>query len=86
MAEAGVQTVPQFPYLGSIAAYRMGVATDMTQLQPRVEELHRTWDQYQTGDPMPGANPDAEAMMKTFQGIDPNTGALPGQTIKTPFD
>jgi hypothetical protein len=78
MAEQAIQTQPQFPFLGSLSGYRAAVRRDMDQAQSRVQQLHGTWEQYQTGDPMPGFNPRAEADMEAIKKIDFDTGTKPG--------
>lgn len=84
MAEQAINTMPQIPYFGSIAGYRAAVRRDMDQAKSRVDQLHNTWSQYQTGDIMPGFNPRAEQDMDGIRKMDFQTGALPGQVVTHP--
>ncbi|HEX3524239.1 MAG TPA: hypothetical protein VHT52_19385 [Stellaceae bacterium] len=84
MAEQAINTQPQIPYFGSVFGYRAAVRRDMDQAQSRVQQLHGTWEQYQTGDPMPGFNPQAERDMGSISKLDFTTGAKPGQVITHP--
>ncbi|HEX3522507.1 MAG TPA: hypothetical protein VHT52_10520, partial [Stellaceae bacterium] len=84
MAEQAINTQPQIPYFGSLTGYRAAVRRDMDQAQSRVKQLHGTWAQYQTGDPMPGFNPQAEQDMDQIKRIDYTTGARPGEVVTHP--
>lgn len=79
MAEQAIRVLPQIPLTGSIASYRAAVRRDMDQARSRVLQMHGTWDQYRTGDPMPGYNPKAEADMDAIRKLDPTSGARPGE-------
>lgn len=84
MAEQAINTQPQIPYFGSISGYRAAVRRDMDQAKSRVDQLHGTWNQYQTGDPMPGVNPQAEQDMDRIRKMDFTTGAVPGEVVTHP--
>jgi hypothetical protein len=84
MAEQAINTQPQIPYFGSITGYRAAVRRDMDQAKSRVDELHGTWNQYQTGDVMPGFNQKAEQDMDRIRKMDFTTGALPGEVVPHP--
>jgi hypothetical protein len=84
MAEQAIQTQPQIPYFGSVSGYRAAVRRDMDQAKSRVDQLHGTWNQYQTGDPMPGFNPKSEKDMDAIRKLDFITGAKPGDIVPHP--
>jgi hypothetical protein len=82
MTEQAIQTVPQFPYLGSLAAYRSAIAGDMDQVASKTKTIHQIWDRYQTRDPMPGEDKQAESDMDAISRVNPMLGLRPNETTK----
>lgn len=86
MTEQAMGSIPQAPWLGSIASYRNTIKYDMGQIKSRIGELKYTWNNFHTNDAMPGYDPQMDKDVNDVYSLDMNTGAPPGGDVNTPFD